>query len=127
MKSINVVINDVFEDRIPDVGTSVQETNVPIQLNEFEFEKEVTEEAEQDQVTTSKGTSRRVQKIKWSHPQELIIGNPDQGITTRRSNGVISDSCFVSKVETKNVIKALTDEFWIKAMQEELNKFKRSE
>jgi len=33
----------------------------------------------------------------------------------------------VSKFEPKNVKKALTDEFWIEAMQEELNQFKRSE
>jgi hypothetical protein len=87
-------------------------------VNESELEKEVTEEAEQDHVSTSKGPSLRVQK---NHPQELIIGNPDQGITTRRSNGVISNYCFASKVELKNVKEALNDEFWIEAMQEELN------
>ena len=31
------------------------------------------------------------------------------------------------KVEPKNVKEALTDEFWIVAMQKELNQFKRSE
>jgi len=112
MESINVVIDDVFEDRVHDVesnvGTSVQDTNVHIQLDESEPEKEVTEEVEQDQVSTSKGPSIRVQK---NHTQELIIGNPDQGITTRRSIGVISNSCCVSKVEPKNVKEALTDEF----------------
>jgi len=40
---------------------------------------------------------------------------------------VISNSCFVYKLEPKNVKEALTDEFWIDAMQEELNQFKRSE
>jgi len=33
----------------------------------------------------------------------------------------------VSKIEPKNVKEALTDEFWIEAMQEELNQFKTSE
>jgi len=33
----------------------------------------------------------------------------------------------VSKIKRKNVKEALTDEFWTKAMQEELNQFKRSE
>jgi len=128
MESINVVIDDTYEDRVPDVesdvGTSIQETNAPIQVNESEFENEVIVQVEQDHVSTSKGLSIRVQK---NHPQELIIGNPNQGITTRRSNKVISNSCFVSKVEPKNVKEALTDEFWIEAMQEELNQFKRSE
>jgi len=72
-------------------------------------------------LSTNKGSSIRVQK---NHPQDLIIGNPDKGITTRRSVGVIANSCFVSKVEPKNVKEALTDEFWIEGMQEELNQFK---
>ena len=33
----------------------------------------------------------------------------------------------MSKFGPKNVKEALTDEFWIEAMQEELNQFKRSE
>jgi len=33
----------------------------------------------------------------------------------------------VSKFEPKNVKEGLTDDFWIEAMQEELNQFKRSE
>ena len=128
MESINVVIYDVPKEKVPDVdfdvGTSVQEINAPIQMNESEPEKEEIEETEQDQMSTTKGPSIRVQK---NHPQDLIIGNPDQGITTRRSVGVISNSCFVSKIEPRNVKEALTDEFWIEAMQEELNQFKRSE
>jgi len=93
-------------------------------VNESETENEVTVHIEQDHTSTSKGPSIRVQK---NHPHDLIIGNPNQGITTRRSNEVISNSCFVLKVEPKNVKEALTDEFWTGAMQEELNQFKRSE
>jgi len=52
MESINVVIDDVFEDRTLDVDldveTSVQETNVAVHVNESEPEKEEVEEAEQD-------------------------------------------------------------------------------
>ncbi|MCI36957.1 gag-pol polyprotein, partial [Trifolium medium] len=33
----------------------------------------------------------------------------------------------VSKIEPKNVKEALTDEFWINAMQEELSEFKRND
>jgi len=128
MESINVVIDDVPDEKVPDVDPDVrtyaQETNVLVQVNESEHEEEEIEEAEKDQVSTSKGPSIRVQK---NHPQELIIGDPDQGITTRRSIEVVSSSCFVSKIEPKSVKEALTDEFWIEAMQEELNQFKRSE
>jgi hypothetical protein len=44
-----------------------------------------------------------------------------------RSREVISNACFVSTIEPKNVKEALTDECWINAMQEELNEFKRNE
>jgi len=128
MESINVVIDDVPTEKVPDVdtnvGTTVQETNAPILVNESEPEREEVVEAEQHQMSSSKGPSIRIQK---NHPQDLIIGNPDQGITTRRSVVVIANSCFVSEIEPKNVKEALTDEFWIEAMQEELNQFKRSE
>jgi hypothetical protein len=89
---------------------------------------EENEDHNEDQIleptTARKGPSVRVQK---NHPLDLVIGNPDQGITTKRSNEVISNSCFVSLIEPKNVKEALTDECWIEAMQEELNQFKRSE
>jgi len=78
MESINVVINDVPKEKVPDVdsdvGTSVQETNAHIQVNDSEPEKEEIKEIEQDQMSTSKGPSIRIQK---NHPQDLIIGNPD--------------------------------------------------
>ena len=102
MESINVVIDDVPDEKVPDVDPDVrtyaQETNVLVQVNESEHEEEEIEEAEKDQVSTSKGASIRVQK---NHPQELIIGDLDQGITTRRSIGVVSNSCFLSKMEQR--------------------------
>jgi len=128
IESINVVIDYVPKEKVPDVdadvGTSVKETNAPIQVNESELEKEEIVEVKQHRRSSTKGTSIRIQK---NHPQDLIIGNPDQGITARRSVGVIANSCFVSKIEPKNVKEALTDEFWIEAMQEDLNQFKKSE
>jgi len=69
-------------------------------VNESETKNEVAEQIEQDYTSTSKGPSIRVQK---NHPQDLIIGNPDRGIITRRSNGIISNSLFLSKIEPKNI------------------------
>src|SRR3954469_6386311 len=60
----------------------------------------------------NKSPSIRVQK---DHPKELIIGDLNSGVITR-SREVVSNSCFVSKIEPKNVKEALTDEFWINAM-----------
>jgi hypothetical protein len=114
MEAINVVIDDISVDRVPnvepDVRTSIQEINAPTQVNESKSEKGESEQAKQDHVSTSKGSSIGVQK---NYPQDLIIWNPDQGIPTRRSNEVISNSCFMSKLEPKNVKEALTDELWI--------------
>jgi predicted nucleotidyltransferase len=123
MESINVVIDDEIKETIPEVvsdveaypETSTPETTTPEPAVESDINPEVIvlEPGE-----ASRGPSIRVQK---NHPQDQIIGDPNQGIRTRRSNEVVSNSCFVSKFEPKNVKEALTDEFWIEAMQEELN------
>jgi hypothetical protein len=132
MESINVVVNDLSTEKGDDVDQDVGTSEPPTEDQEIEEQSvasgkgipvEITEEIA-DQPTQNKGPSVRVQK---NHPKELIIGNPDQGITNRRSSDVIENSCFVSMFEPKNVKEALTDEFWIEAMQEELNQFKRSE
>ncbi|MCI14741.1 gag-pol polyprotein [Trifolium medium] len=127
MGSINVVIDDSTVDQVTDVEADV--TASDLQLDMFENDKDpelnsVMSNSEENNVPVNKGPSVRVQK---NHPKELIIGNPDQGITTRRSNDLISNSYFVSKFEPKNVKESLTDEFWINAMQEELGQFKRNE
>ena len=108
MESINVVIDDGLTPKVldeePDVETSAEQIDTPVDVNETESEKEVSDT---DQTPANKGPSIRVQK---NHPKELIIGDLDKGITTRRSNEVVSNSCFVSKLEPKNVKEALTDE-----------------
>jgi hypothetical protein len=69
--------------------TSVQEKVRP----EADEEPQTnSEDINLENAESSKGPSIRVQK---NHPQELIIGDPDQGIRTRRSNEVVSNSCFV--------------------------------
>ena len=60
------------------------------------------------------------------HPQDNIIGDATEGVTTRSIN-FIANACFISQVEPKNVKEALLDEFWISAMQEELSQFRRNE
>ncbi|KAK2444948.1 putative mitochondrial protein [Trifolium repens] len=132
MESYNVVVNDVETEKVDnveyDVGTSgpvLEEHDLGEQSDDKQEENiENTTCDTTNQLTQNKGPSVRVQK---NHPLDLVIGNPEQGITTRRSNDVIANSCFVSMFEPKNVKEALTDEFWIEAMQEELNQFKRSE
>ena len=70
-----------------------------------------------------KGPSIRIQKI---HPQDNIIGSPTEGVMAR-SRKLRANAWFISNVEPKNVKEALTDEYWINVMQEELGQFKRNE
>ena len=61
------------------------------------------------------------------HPKELIIGDVSKGILTRSN---LEHGCatyaFISSIEPKNVDEACNDEFWMFAIQEELNQFKKN-
>ena len=64
----------------------------------------------------------------WSidHPWELIIGDPEAGVQTRRA---LQNECylsgFLSEIEPKKVEETLEDPDWFIAMQEELNQFEQ--
>ncbi|MCH80969.1 gag-pol polyprotein [Trifolium medium] len=126
MESINIVVDDAPTVRTDDVTHA--EPSMPQAT--FELEEEEPQDGNTNdevveirQPTTNKGPSTRIQK---NHPPDAIIGQLDRGVTTR-SREVVSNSCFVSKIEPKNVKEALQDEFWINAMQEELTQFERNE
>ncbi|XP_058727605.1 uncharacterized protein LOC131599176 [Vicia villosa] len=121
MESINVVVDDEHKqaDVTYDVGTFWEQA-----AEDSRKEDECRPSAAKSEAELSnKGPSIRIQK---DHPSELIIGDPNSGVVTR-SREQVSNSCFVSKTEPKNVKEALTDEFWINAMQEELCQFERNE
>nr|CAN62460.1 hypothetical protein VITISV_035911 [Vitis vinifera] len=60
--------------------------------------------------------------------QDQIIGNPSSGVRTRSSlKNICNNLAFISQTEPKNIKDAIVDENWMIAMQEELNKFERSE
>ncbi|KAK8695943.1 hypothetical protein V6N13_001085 [Hibiscus sabdariffa] len=70
-----------------------------------------------------------------SYPRELnyvkggeILGDPSKGVTTRAS---LKNTChhvaFISCIEHKNIKESLNDDYWILAMQEELNQIDRNE
>ncbi|GJW33670.1 hypothetical protein Tco_0053702 [Tanacetum coccineum] len=66
-----------------------------------------------------------VVKIKESrnHPLENVIGNLNQRTLMSQAQNQSNFFCFISTIKPKNVNKALTDESWMIAMQEELNQF----
>ena len=60
------------------------------------------------------------------HPFNLIIGDPDARVRTRRATEhECNYSGFLSEMEPKKVEEALQDPDWVIAMQEELNQFER--
>nr|GEU79157.1 Gag-Pol polyprotein [Tanacetum cinerariifolium] len=58
-----------------------------------------------------------------NHPLEYVIGNLNQITLRSQAQNQSNFFCFISTIEPKNVNKALGDESWIVAMQEELNQF----
>ncbi|PKA63291.1 Retrovirus-related Pol polyprotein from transposon TNT 1-94 [Apostasia shenzhenica] len=67
-------------------------------------------------------------KYKKAHPPKLIIGDPSQGVRTRASfQDEVTHSAFISQIEPKSFEEAEKDEFWILAMQEELEQFSRND
>ncbi|PNX60671.1 gag-pol polyprotein, partial [Trifolium pratense] len=89
-----------------DVEPSPDDSDDVIQMEKTEIKGD--ESTQESVPVPAKAPSIRTQK---NHPKDLIIGDPDQGIATRRKIDAISNSCFVSKFEPKNVKEALTDEF----------------
>ncbi|GJS15025.1 hypothetical protein Tco_0409497 [Tanacetum coccineum] len=58
-----------------------------------------------------------------NHPLVNVIGNLNQRTLRSQAQNQSNFFCFISTIEPKNVNKALKNESWIIAMQEELNQF----
>jgi hypothetical protein len=66
--------------------------------------------------------------IQRNHPIDQILGDISKGVTTRsRLANFCEHYLFVSSIESFRVEEALQDPYWVLAMQEELNNFKRNE
>ncbi|XP_019185052.1 PREDICTED: uncharacterized protein LOC109180022 [Ipomoea nil] len=91
-------------------------------------EQETESESESD---TDHGNVDIPTRIQKAHPIQNVIGDPSFGVKTRGKPKrdylqLAGYSCYTSQIEPKNVKEALTDEHWIKAMQEELGQFERN-
>ena len=128
MESINVVVDDLTPARKKDVEEDVRTSGDNVADTAKSAENTENSDSATDESNINQPDKRPSIRIQKMHPKELIIGDPNRGVTTRsREIEIVSNSCFVSKIEPKNVKEALTDEFWINAMQEELEQFKRNE
>ena len=118
-----------------DLGLEHQMSNVDLNDKEVMDEPQTsnTSQRQEEQVDDPKQDSASYQLPKeWrystSHPKDKILGDISQGVATRSSlKNVWNNLAFFSQIEPKNFKDAENDEFWILAMQEELNQFERSD
>ena len=66
-------------------------------------------------------------KVLKDHPVQNIIGELNSNVRTRSQLNQMGHVAFLSSIEPKNVKEASTDDYWIIAMQEELNQFERND
>ena len=64
-------------------------------------------------------TRKPSSRMKLYHPLDQVIGNPEEGVRTRRRarQDEVMYVFYTSTLEPKKVEEALKDEFWIEAMQ----------
>jgi len=143
-ESMHVKFDDKeLGNEIQEQGKSFADIQVPEATSEPDqtFESEESLEAEptleaQDEVASDEAQvgsqqanqSKSTFKYKSSHPDDQIIGNKESPRRTRsyfrQEKSMIG---LLSVIEPSIVDKALSDDGWILAMQEELNQFQRND
>ena len=103
-KDICIVDDDVGEL----METNAQEENASKPL---ELEGPSKEDSEEMPQPTLKDDLPKNWQFKKAHPQDLIIGDTTQGVTTRSKLKSIVNLAFISQIEPKNIEDALSDEF----------------
>jgi hypothetical protein len=94
--------------------------------DEDEYEENLIEVEEQVQQVSPKIPRKRVQK---NHPSDQIIGNKDAGVETRRKicSPEQTHLALLSTIEPNCFEEANKDEFWNKAMDEELDQIEKND
>ncbi|XP_019189509.1 PREDICTED: uncharacterized protein LOC109183937 [Ipomoea nil] len=138
MESANVVVDDQPEEITEVIRVSNPEDTPEPDTNN----PEPPETTSSDSTPTSPATSSEpgpdpdagaldgAIRLHKDHPTQNIIGNPSSGVRTRGIKRYYLElagyTCYTSEIEPKTVKEALSDEHWIKAMQEELGQFERN-
>ena len=93
---------------------------------EDEDEENLTEVEDQFQQVSPKTPSKRVHK---NHPLDQIIGNRDVGVETRRKihSPEQTHLTLLSTIEPNCFEEANKEEFWNKAMNEELDQIEKND
>ncbi|GJX71410.1 hypothetical protein Tco_0308581 [Tanacetum coccineum] len=104
IKLSSLVDDDISEEEAIRKNTKIVNTN-----------NEEDESIEVDEIINIKESK--------NHPLDQVIGNLNQRNLRSQAQNHSKFFCFISIIEPKNVNKALKDESWVVAMQEELNQF----
>jgi hypothetical protein len=131
VESINVTIDEAGR---PESKEEEKESMEQLFEEEVEYKKEVEEEDEENpkeaeeqvQQVPPNTPSRRVQK---NHPSDQIIRNKDVGVETRRRihSPEQTHLALTSTIEPTYFEEASKDEFWNKAMDEELDQIEKND
>jgi transposase InsO family protein len=131
VESINMTIDETSrpkskEEENESMKQPLQEEAEDEKEVEEEYEENSTEAEEQVQQVPLKTPSKRVQK---NHPSEQIIGNKDAGVETRRKihSPEQTHLTLSSTIEPNCFEEANKDEFWKKAMVEELDQIEKND
>jgi len=66
-------------------------------------------------------------KYASSHLKDLIIGDISKEVTIRfKHQDICGHYAFISHIESKNILEAEGDSYWLLAMQEKLNQFEHN-
>ncbi|MCI04619.1 hypothetical protein A2U01_0025666, partial [Trifolium medium] len=107
---------DEFEEQ-PTSTIIDEEEDIPFGSKDHDIEPESTPQV----------PPKTWKKVNY-HPQELIIGNTEDGIKTRRSLQSTENLLrMISQIEPRNIEEAIIDESWVKSMKEELLQFEKNE
>ncbi|GJU07391.1 retrovirus-related pol polyprotein from transposon TNT 1-94 [Tanacetum coccineum] len=126
----SVISNDVEEENHDlDVAHMNNDPFFGILILENDFEASFSSDVIPTIVHTAAPNSEHVTKWTKDHPLDNIIGELKRPVSIRLQLHEQALFCyydaFLTSVEPKNHLDALTEACWIEAMQEELNEFKR--
>jgi hypothetical protein len=124
VKIINVTIDE--RGRLESIEQLFEEEDEKEVEEEDEDEENPTEAKDQVQQVSPKTPSKRVQK---NHPLDQIIGNKDARVETRRKirSPKQTHLALLSTIEPNYFEEANKDEFWNKAMDEELDQIEKND
>jgi len=131
-ESMHVVFDETnpkLQDHVPKIADEEETTLKKKSAAELESVAG-NQSAEKEIQSTEKAADSNLPK-EWIEPKGLskdnIIGDIEQGVSTRCKLAFFQHVAFVSQIELKNVNDALCDSNWVVAMQDELNQFTRND